>query len=546
MTFHPGNKFFTASPEERAKLNFPADWDLSEAERFTALRDPGRPAFCGACQNRLYGHIWLLEQIAMKTGIKQDLEIVFNGNSELVDDMLTLAMFPYLTGHAYNRIADWQTICKAPSSRHLTPSIITRLTQSITEQHRLKLFELRSARIGKDELRAVDSTSRPACGGSLADRQRGKNKEGLPLPQTTEVVVYSLSNHMPILYRTFPGNMPDSRTIDAIFADLDHAGFKKLVLITCRGYESLRNLEKHILRGQAMIMATKTCQGDALKAIEELAQSGAGATLTTAMAFDCDHEVYYKQYDVEHPVKGAGSAVKAADRLKLNLYYDVKRMAGEWVKLDLALAEQKAILEELLESGSVIDDIGAIRRGASLCKIVYDEPSRTLKSFERNEKKLAKVRMLAGFFSIMTHKVDLDPMEALRSYRLRDERKKCFQMMKDQMVSDRQSNWSEGGKIGRLFIVFVSLILGSHVRHVWESTKSRGLFDSALGMLDAMKPIRCVEHTNRAKMITPFVGKQLEACEAFGIEAPKGCAPTYASRREPEKRGRPKNGVRSF
>ena len=151
LTFHPGNKFFTADPEERAKLNFPADWDLSEAERFTGLRHPGRPPYCGACQNRLYGHVWLLEQVALRTGVKQDLDVVFNGNSELVDDILTLAMFPYLTGHTYNRTADWQAVCKAPSSRDLTPSVITRLTQFITERHRMKLFELRAARVGKDD-----------------------------------------------------------------------------------------------------------------------------------------------------------------------------------------------------------------------------------------------------------------------------------------------------------------------------------------------------------------------------------------------------------
>ena len=334
--------------------------------------------------------------------------------------------------------------------------------------------------------------------------------------------------------------------MDVMLADLDHAGFKRLIFITDRGYESLRNLEKFILRGQAMIMGTKTGQRDSLKAIQELARSGVGAQLTQAMKFDCDHEVYYKQYDVECRVKGTGTAVREADRLKLNLYYDVKRMAGVWVKLDLALAAQKADLETLLESGGVINDIAAVRRDASLYKIFYDEPSKTLKSFERDEKKLTKARLLAGFFSILTHKVDLDPMATLRSYRLRDEQEKCFQMMKDQMVSDRQRNWSEGGKTGRLFILFVSLILGSHVRHVWGSTKLRRLFDSALGMLDAMKPIRCVEHTNRAKMITPFVGRQLDVCEAFGFKVPEGCAPTYVSRQLPKpkrKRGRPrKNG----
>ena len=160
--FIPGTAFYQASPEERSRLIFPEDWDLSEAQKLTGLRKPGRPECDGDCQNRLYGDVWLLEQIATKTGIRQDLEAIFSGNREIVDDILTLAIFPYLTKFTYNRVARWQRAAKSPSSRELTPTEITRLTQSITEQHRMDLLKLRAARLGKDELCAVDSTSRSA------------------------------------------------------------------------------------------------------------------------------------------------------------------------------------------------------------------------------------------------------------------------------------------------------------------------------------------------------------------------------------------------
>jgi hypothetical protein len=272
--FIPGSAFFFATPEERSKLIFPEGWDISEAEKFTGLRKPGRPAYNGEDRNRLYGDIWLLEQTAIKTGIRQDLETVFGGNSEIVDDILTLAVFPYITRFTYNRVARWQDIAAAPSARELTPTEITRLTQSITERHRMDLMRLRGARLQRDELCAVDSTSRSAYGGGLADIHWGKNKDRLPLEQTTEVVVYTLSSHMPVYYRTFPGNMPDSRSIDTILTDLEHAGFKELVMVTDRGYESLRNLEKHILRGQSMVMCVKAGQGDALTAIRALGEFG--------------------------------------------------------------------------------------------------------------------------------------------------------------------------------------------------------------------------------------------------------------------------------
>ncbi|MCH3916096.1 MAG: hypothetical protein LKE40_01135 [Spirochaetia bacterium] len=52
--------------------------------------------------------------------------------------------------------------------------------------------------------------------------------------------------------------------------------------------------------------------------------------------------------------------------------------------------------------------------------------------------------------------------------------------------------------------------------------------------------IRCVEEDHRARFITPFVGKQVRICEAFGIDIPDRCAPGYTSRKAHEKkRGRP-------
>ena len=45
LKFIPGSPFFLATPEERSKLIFPKEWDLSEAEKLTGLRKPGRPAY---------------------------------------------------------------------------------------------------------------------------------------------------------------------------------------------------------------------------------------------------------------------------------------------------------------------------------------------------------------------------------------------------------------------------------------------------------------------------------------------------------------------
>ena len=113
-------------------------------------------------------------------------------------------------------------------------------------------------------------------------------------------------------------------------------------------------------------------------------------------------------------------------------------------------------------------------------------------------------------------------------------------MMKGIMGSDRQRNWSEGGKAGRLLILFVSQILGCYLSHIRRSKLSEH-FSSLLDVLNEMRPIRYIEHPNTVAFITPFVGKQAEICEAFGFKIPDGCAPEYVVRKTNKgKRGRPR------
>ena len=79
LKFVPGPRYIYASLEERSRLIFPEGWDMSLADKLSGKRSQGRPAYQGDDVNRFYGDIWLLEQVALKTGIRQDLSTVFEG-----------------------------------------------------------------------------------------------------------------------------------------------------------------------------------------------------------------------------------------------------------------------------------------------------------------------------------------------------------------------------------------------------------------------------------------------------------------------------------
>lgn len=529
--FYPNARFLSLSREERERLIFPPDWRLDTRECAVAPGRRRRSVCTCEAQNRLYGHIWLLEQVAEKTGIRDDLVRVFDGDRRKADIVLTLAMFPYLTKFTFNRLERWQRTDRSPCDIPLTPSFITTFTQSITERHRQELLSLRASRMDRGELCAVDSTSRSAWGDTLADIRWGKNKDRLPLPQTTEVVVYTLSRHMPVYYRTFPGNMNDARSLQVILADMEHAGFADPVYVTDRGYESLRNLEEMILGGRKAVMCVRTCLRMVSGVISGL---GDFSARPEGMEIDPETRLYMARFPLEYKVMDDAGNTREADRLRLNLYFDPVRRGAELVGLDIAVKEQREELDRMMRRGERIADLREAREEFRFFRLEVEQETRRLTGYGLDTARVEAAKRLSGFFALLTLGLDWDAKTTLSHYGLRDEQEKYFQQMKDQMVADRQRNWSEEGKTGRLLVLFVSLVLSSHVRHVWKSTGLKGKFSSSLEVLDEMRPIRCIEHPGKPPVITPFIGRQIDICQAFGFEPPRGCERAYKSRKVTE------------
>lgn len=536
--FHPNAAYFNASPTERGKLIFPGGLVLKEATGRGESRR-GRIEYEKDDVDRQYGATWFLDKVAEETGVKDDLMKVFDNNLEKVNEILTMAYFPFIDNLSYSQLSRWQKEVKSPTDISLTPKVVTLLTQSITEQNRMDLFRCRALRVGKDELCAVDSTSMSTYGFNLVDIRWGRNKEHLPLRQTVEVVVYSLTSHMPIFYMELPGNMPDSRTIELIMKELEHAGFRNLILITDRGYESMKNLELYISKRQKVITSVKVGQGDVLREIKRIDLSSG---IPEGMCYDAKRCLFYKQYDCDYAVKGNGDNTIKADRLKINLYFSPVGRANAINAMQTQIEEQLATATAIKSEGTSISDITSLQRQLNMLTIAVDEKSQTLKGFTVNTEKRDTRLRTSGFFASKTIGLDLNPMEAMDNYGIRDEQEKCFQLQKGPLNQDRTRCWTESSKHGRMFVCFIGLILASYVRHIWESNPYlRKKFDSTESVLAEMRTIRCIEHKGRLKFISPFVGDQVEICKAFGFDIPSGCAPTYTSKSKPTttKRGRP-------
>ena len=543
LVFTPNKTFRLADPATRASLSFPAGWDISAVEALStpdSFGDPskaaplrGRPAYEGEDVNRLYGDIWLLENICDRIGMKADLLSVFEGDTEKVACLLTLAFFPYVTGFNYNRVERWQRICKAPSDRVLSPDEVTRFMQSLTEANRLELFRMRKQRLHDNEFLAVDSTSRSSYGESLSAVRWGKNKEGDRLPQVNDLVVYGLRSHMPVYYRQLPGNTPDTRTVDVLITELEHAGFGDTPLLLDRGYSSTASLELLARKGKPFVMCSKVGWSLVSQVIDALNLTADG-TRPDCFTVDPEYRLYHYQQDLPYTVSLNGGGNREIKTMKLNLYYDPQRRGSDIIQVDIDIISQAQELEQIKEKGLEVG-LKEVLSCFPYYSVTLDEGGKLVTSFERNEGIIAKALRLSGFIAIISNKVDGDSKKIWDWYHLRDEQEKLFSQLKTQMAARRCRAWSEEGHEGRLLVMFVALTFSSFLRHVWKSTSLKEKFATSLEILDEMRSIRCMEHNHRAKKITPFVGKQVDICEAFGFEIPKGCAPVSKQKKKGKK-----------
>lgn len=508
--FFPGNRYMLASVEERKKLIFPSEWDLSEIDKLIVESKPPPAEPQEQDESLLYGDIWLLEQVSHATGLREDLLKTFDGNKATVDIIQTLAIYLLSVNGSYEYLGPWQNVAKTPYSKTITPEMLVKLTQSITDQNRMDLLRHRIQRSKKDAVCAVDSAACSPPGTLNADKRRGLEKDPMPL-DTKGAVVYTLHDHMPVYYRSFPRDTPASKGLEAILEDLKSAGMRDVILITDHGNEALCSLEMYIGKGQPMILGTKVRHPYVLDKIRSF---GAFKHHPCEMELYPEERIYYKQYDIASPHAGA----KKAGGLKLNLYFDPLRRSKEIMDVEVAVATQREALKELKSERRPLDE-DALEGVYCLYNLDYDEKSRILKGFSINEREVMLREAEAGFFANTTLKIKGGAIEANRHYKLKNKQEKYFALLKGAFdgIQRIHTNCEINGMS---FILFVAQILGCYLNNACATKLSK--YGSVADILKEMRPIRYIGHSRTQGRLSPFSKKQAEICTHLGFSVPEG------------------------
>lgn len=519
LRFIPGKRYLEAPEELRKKLIFPEGWDLSAAQAADAGPGAGGPGalqrplpFRAADAGKAFGDVWLLERVAERFGLREDLAEAFG--ESVSDDLLTLAYYPFLTGMSFLRFARWQASTKVPSERPLGEMV----SESLASVNRIsfrRFMDLRRSRYQSGRLCAVDSITRYSSGDSVSDRRWGQKTERIHFQSTVEAVAYSLDDHIPVVYSSYPEAVTDVRGIGIFRSELAKIGLGDVTVITDRGYDSLQGMERYFQDGP-MVMCVDVKQPAVMERIQAF---GRFRSHPAGMRYDESSRRWYSQYPF------IATSDTGSTGLRLNLFFNPERRAAELAQIDAEITSQQAALKEIADYGIVISDRRTLRRDHYFFNTIYNAEKQTVTSFSPDKSRILNTRMASGFYANITSGLSIGPLEAVSIYGLKYDQEKFLRQFRSMLDFPHGSSSTGSLSFGVQILQYIGLLFNTWLRHalrpeaVTSGPKNEPLpFRNVMELLDEMHSVPCADAGDGTCIPSPLSDAHSRILSVLGLK----------------------------
>jgi transposase len=475
-----------------------------KAETATAKRSPKAFEKTARC---FYGATYLLDRIGEKLGISRDLKKCFPDNYQQI---LSIAYYLILEDkNPLYRFEKWGSLHKHPYGKEITSQRSSELFASITEDKKNKFFSLQGKRIMEKEFWAYDITTISSYSKLLRQVQYGWNKESDHLPQLNLALVFGEKSNLPFYYRKLAGNIPDSKTVKQLLAELDILGFNKVKLLMDRGFYSEDNINALFKDHLKFMIAVKMSYSFVRKELEPFYDQ-----FRSFENYSEKYELYYRTvqtewcYRQERPYKKDQLTEKR--RIYIHYYYNIDQAAEDEKTFDRLLLNLRHELEA-----------GPRKPEHEKLYAKYFETKTTPKRGTKAriiEQSVNKVKRYYGFFALLTNE-KMDAITALELYRNKDVIEKAFGNLKELLNMRRTLVSTEQSLEGKLFVQFVALIYISYIK---KQMQESGLFKNYTlqGALDKLDVIECFETPGQKLRVGELLQKQYDIYQGLDIAPP--------------------------
>ena len=478
-----------------------------ELEELQSEPRPG-PIATDVCKRDFYGATHLLDEIAEKTGVSEDLKKCFPNDYKKI---LSLAYYLTLEGHnPMYRFSRWSKSHHHPYGKDLPSQRISEVFSTIDESAKMEFFRDQSKRRLEKEYLAYDTTSISSYSQTHKQVKYGKNKEHDPLPQINLALLFGQTSGLPVYYRKLPGNIPDVKTIEHLLKELEFLDIDKINLVMDRGFYSEHNINELYTHHHKFLIAGKT----SLKFIQQKLNEIRGG-FVSRVNYHSNTNLYIQSFTMDWAYSQtkprSGTEVKGKKRIYVHYYYNDQHATDDKIRLN----KQLDMLEEELANGKRTAD------HENLYEKYYEiveTPVRGVR-FEPKQEAIDKALKDCGYFVLLSNDIK-DPVEALEIYRAKDLIEKAFGDLKERLNMRRESVESEENLEGKLFVQFVALIFMSYIKKAMDQG---GLFKNKTmqELIDDLDVIERYHHPGKKPQIGEITEKQKTLYAAMAVECPR-------------------------
>lgn len=471
---------------------------------FPAKRGPIPTTETARC---FYGATYLFDTLGDQLGITEDLKQCF---PESYKQILSIAYYLIIEdANPLFRFEKWSVLHKHPYGKNITSQRSSELFASITEAAKEKFFKLQGRRRTEKEFWAYDTTSISSHSEHLRQVQYGKNKENDRLAQFNIAMVFGEESNLPFYYRKLAGNIPDSKTVKNLLADLDVFGFSKVKLVMDRGFYSEDNINALYKDHVKFLLSVKISLSFVRNELDTLYDRFRNFEHYSEKYELYSHTVQTEwKYSQDRPYKG--DSISDMRRIYIHYYYNIDKAAED----EKAFDKNLIVLRRELESGKRVPEH---ENQYKKYFVTRTSPKRGVQVTVK-EDEVTKARRYYGFFTLLSNE-KMDSITALEIYRNKDVVEKAFGNLKERLNMRRTLVSSEQSLDGKLFVEFVALIYLSYIK---KQMQKNDLFKyyTLQSALDKLDVIECFEQSGQKLRVGELLEKQKTLYTDLGVTPP--------------------------
>ena len=364
--------------------------------------------------------------------------------SDDVDAILALAYYVVCQGKAFSRSEDWLAE-RGYSDLGLTSQRISELLGRISDDRRNAFFKSWMQRQPKGDSLLFDITSVSTYGTSNLYAERGYNRDGEDLEQVNLALLSSVSCGLPLWYCVTPGSMADVAVIEYVTKMLRKLEVKRFTFFGDRGFYSEYNLKYITNKGHKFTVPVPSSVAWQKKLIAEHRAS----MLSPRNVIETEEGGIVYGKTVYKTTEEYG-------RTWYHIYFDPTRKN----KIVNDFMQRLRRCKDELEAGQLMEKNKHIYETYFT---VRETPKRG-RTVEYNDKAIQDYIENDSCYWVLMSTEEKDTRKALSGYRTRNDVEVSFDDVKNSLDMRRMRNHTEQTVRGKIFVVFIALILLSQLR----------------------------------------------------------------------------------